>query len=131
MHSTVQSILNMKELRPMRSNGLEIPCQNRASLFHGTERNGTDRITSLFHGTERTRARTRVRLQRCREAHVATVHLTSRGQKRKDWREHIYPALPLSTSPGTGIANNLNKTLYMNEAENCYIAGMTEHKNTV
>jgi len=117
MHSTVQSILNMKELRPMRSNGLEIPCQNRASLFHGTERNGTDRITSLFHGTERTRARTRVRLQRCREAHVATVHLTSRGQKRKDWREHIF-------------ANNLKKH-YMNEVENCYIAGMTEHKNTV
>ena len=26
-----------------------------ASLFHGTERTGTDQNTSLFHGTERTR----------------------------------------------------------------------------
>jgi len=29
-------------------------CKDGASLFHGTERTGTDQNTSLFHGTERT-----------------------------------------------------------------------------
>jgi len=32
MQNTVQSVLNMKELRSTRSKGLEVPCQN--TLIH-------------------------------------------------------------------------------------------------
>jgi len=91
-------------------------CPGLTISRNGTDRNGPDNLTILQNGTD---ACTRVRLQRCREAWATAtvVHLTSIGQKRKDWREHIF-------------ANNLKKH-YMNEVENCYIAGMTEHKNTV